>query len=298
MKEYFELKVYSRKDFSDDNQIQLRTVDMSPDEYSELIQAEEINGRFSEELLNLLCNYDDGFLEPDKCDVYEPIKERFNCSNLRLPIRWLSQLGSQLLIEKKHKFEYIGVFNNRRIPKMWSDDFHLSDNYDDPFLLSEISFHIHKKILDEKPLEYLVDFFRFLFNKMNGEYGYLAIEDEIHTRHNFNFLKDGVEFSEYKGLEIDDCLPGVYWLTAFGKTITEFLDSEFFKKPPCYKVLDQRDGVFIFKTAEHPNYYETDLERSYTIIESFNQSFFFDRRFPDKIYETPFTTKNSNNSSS
>lgn len=289
MKEYFELKIYSCKDFSDDDQISLRNEDLSPEDFSKRIENIDISGEFSERILNLLCDYDRGYFKPLTCDVYEPITEEFTCRDIKLPVRWISQLGSQLLLRRKGR--YIGRLENRRVPKIWSDGFSLSNDYDDPFFLSEITFSIDKNILKEKSLGYLIDFFRFLFKEANGEYGYLATENEIEFNHEVHYVKEGVEFSEYKGLEIDDCLPGVFWLTAFGERVVNFLDIGKLINTPCNKILDCQDDLFVFKMGESPNYYKENPEFSLRVIEYFDKNFFFDRRDPDKDYQMPFANR-------
>ncbi|MBU0985148.1 MAG: hypothetical protein KKA42_14835, partial [candidate division Zixibacteria bacterium] len=68
----------------------------------------------AERLLKFVAEYDSGFYCPEKCDVYEPVREVFNPADLSDPVRWLSQASGRVLIKKTKPFRYEGYVENHR----------------------------------------------------------------------------------------------------------------------------------------------------------------------------------------
>jgi hypothetical protein len=148
-------------------------------EYSEAVQRmEKISSANSKSILEFFINYDNGFFLPEKCDAYEPIREKFDTHNLNPPLRWLSQPGSALYLKKIKPYKFEGVIENERIAPIWEDrDSPLSLSAIDPYYLSYIWLHIDEKLTELKSEDYLFEFFNDLFKMVNGEYGFIKNAD-------------------------------------------------------------------------------------------------------------------------
>lgn len=97
---YIQLKILSRIDFSDIRLLELIKMRPTVGEYSKALQQLEISNNNSRSILEFIANYDNGYFLPEKCNAYEPIKEKFDLKNLAAPISWLSQPGSAVYLKK------------------------------------------------------------------------------------------------------------------------------------------------------------------------------------------------------
>src|SRR5277367_2289628 len=97
-----QITVYTKQDFSDEQIIDFlsNNPNISPKDYSVFLKNINYNSQLAINILTFISNYENGFLKPDLCDAYEPIREKFDERNLRNPIRWLSQPGSAFYFKK------------------------------------------------------------------------------------------------------------------------------------------------------------------------------------------------------
>ncbi len=178
-KKYFELRILSRIDYTDERINILRESKPSIDSYSNNIQQLSISSENSKKILDFFIRYDNGFFMPEKCDAYEPIREKFNQNDLSEPLRWLSQPGSALYIKKNKKFKYEGVIENHCLALVWDENgMPLSKNKEsfskrDPYYLSEIKLFIDYNLTNLKSKDYLINFFNKLYLIVYGEYGFV-----------------------------------------------------------------------------------------------------------------------------
>ncbi len=183
---YYQIKINSRIDFTSPEIRELRERKPSSIEYSDSIREISITSVNSRNILEFFAKYDNGFFIPEKCDAYEPIREKFDPTNLAAPIRWLSQPGCAVYFKKIKPFKYEGVIENNCLALVWDENgIPLSINKDtyykrDPYFLSEIKLFIDYRITKIKSMEYLIEFFNELLILINGEYGFIKdAEDNI-----------------------------------------------------------------------------------------------------------------------
>lgn len=180
---YFQLKILTKINFTDVRLLELRESKPSPKEYSSNIQQLEISNNNSKNILKFIANYDNGFFLPEKCDAYEPIREKFNPNDLKAPISWLSQPGCAVYLKKIKPLKFEGVIENHCLAMVWDENgVPLSMNKGsyaerDPYYLGEIWLHIDEKIIKLKSQNYLFEFFLKLFENIKGEYGFIKSSD-------------------------------------------------------------------------------------------------------------------------
>jgi hypothetical protein len=172
---YYQIKIFTRIDFTDIRLLELMEKKPTPKEYSDAIQLINISSNNSQHILEFIANYDNGFLLPEKCDAYEPIREKFDPHNLSAPISWLSQPGSAVYLKKIKPFKYEGVIENQRFAPIWEDGSKfLTPKVKEPNHLGYIWLQIDENILKLKSQDYFFVFFNDLFNAIIGEYGYIT----------------------------------------------------------------------------------------------------------------------------
>lgn len=140
------LKVKSKKDLTDLNLLELKFKEnLSINEYSEFIQSNIIESFNSEELIHAIVSFKDGLLLPNKCDAHEPIREKFDKLQLERPVKWMSQPGSALYLEKNKGIKYICEISNKRFAPIWQKGILLKPKTKEPEDLCEIIFNFEYK---------------------------------------------------------------------------------------------------------------------------------------------------------
>lgn len=171
---YYELKIFTRIDFTDSCLLELIEKRPVLNEYISAIQRDDISSVNSQRILEFIANYDSGFFLPDKCDTCEPIRESFNAKDLKKPISWLSQPGSAVYLKKIKPFKYEGVIENERNAPIWEDrNAPLSIGVKVPYYLGYIWLHVDERIIKLKSKEYFFEFFKKLYENIQGEYGFI-----------------------------------------------------------------------------------------------------------------------------
>ena len=181
---YFQLKILTRINFTDVRLLELREKKPTVKEYTFNIQQLQIANNNSKNILEFIANYDNGYFLPEKCNAYEPIKEKFDLKNLAAPISWLSQPGCAVYLKKIKPFKYEGVIENHCLAMVWDENgVPLSidkGTYEerDPYYLGEVWLHLDEKIIKLRSEEYLFEFFNKLFENIKGEYGFIKNHEE------------------------------------------------------------------------------------------------------------------------
>lgn len=171
---YFEIKIFTNNDFTDPYLLKLIKKKPGLNEYLSLIQDLNISSHNSKTILEFISNYDNFFFLPDKCDTAEPIRDKFKIENLNDPISWLSQPGGAVYLKKIKPFKYEGVIENERLMPIWDEtNKFLPGNTNESNYLGYIWLHIDEKIVKLKSEEYVLIFFKKLFESINGAYGFI-----------------------------------------------------------------------------------------------------------------------------
>jgi len=184
---HFQLKILTKLNFTDNRLLVLREKKPSSDIYSGIMQQTgDISSDNSKNILKFIANYDNGFFLPEKCDAYEPIREKFDPKNLNAPSRWLSQPGCAVYLKKIKPFKFEGVIENHCLAMVWDENgIPLSVKKGtyaerDPYYLGEVWLHIDEKLIKLKSDIYLFEFFSKLYKTIDGEYGFIK-NHEGHT---------------------------------------------------------------------------------------------------------------------
>jgi len=176
---YYFLNIFSKTNYTSKEILAFREQKPLSKEYSTFIQNMKIYSENSQRLLEFFVNFHNGYILPEKCDAYEPIRESFNSNDLSAPNRWLSQPGCAVYLKKKSPFKLEGVIENNCLAMVWDEKgIPLSINKEsyskrDPYYLSEIKLHIDYKLEKLKSKDFIIEMFNELYEISLGEYGQL-----------------------------------------------------------------------------------------------------------------------------
>lgn len=288
--QYLKIEIFSRLDLSSKEALQIRDMKLAPEQESHLSQETTFYSEASDRLLTFMAKYDTGFFCPEKCDVYEPIREIFDPNDLSEPIQWLSQPSGCVNLKKTRPFSYTGFIENHRFSNHWIDNNKIPEpRRPDPVFLTEWCLWIHTKILKLKGMEYLIEFFKELFTVSQGEYGFLAMEDE-YKKKNFLITKEKTGTLErFVGDNLERSLPGIYWANIFGNNYVNWFGRSKFKSLPCHHEEELSDGGYLILSAQDPSLYnEVETQISEKVITDYlGRGAFFDIENPDRICNVP-----------
>lgn len=205
---YFIVQLFSRVDFSDINLLNFKrekNINLTIKEYSAFLTSNRIESESSRDLINFFIEYDNGALMPEKCDAYEPIKDKFNKEDISGPLRWLSQPGGGIFFRRTSVIKYIGKVENHRFAPLWQGGEFLKPKAEEPKFLGEIVLRIDIGVLKKKPSDYLFNLLKQLANRVSASYGLVALEGE--------YIKMQDEIAK---IDANYILPGVFWINYFG----------------------------------------------------------------------------------
>ncbi|WP_455498227.1 hypothetical protein [Coprobacter sp.] len=83
--------------------------DFTEDKISEFFKSiwEDAYNEYSAKIIKFFVEYKDGVIIPDKCGITDPVKEKFDKSNISVPVAWLSYPGTKMILEKKRKYKAV-----------------------------------------------------------------------------------------------------------------------------------------------------------------------------------------------
>lgn len=284
------LQVYSRRDATSEDFLTLRKEKISAIEFSRRSRQMEFRSEYARDLLKFIATYDSTFYCPEKCDVYEPLREVFDPCDQSEPIQWLSQAGGRVLVKKTKPFRYEGFVENMRNVQIWEDGSPTPRPLPtERVFLTEWCLWLGLKLLTLKSLDQLIQFFIDLYLVSDGDYGSLTMEED-HKNKNYLITPMGKWAShKFVGDKLEYCLPGVYFGNIFGKLYVDWFGTDRFVSLPCHTLSELSDGSYYVQSSADLFYYRNPegarLDRQ--IIEYLGTEAFFDIRDPARVYDVP-----------
>ena len=285
------LQIFSRLDLTSEKNLKLRDMNLSPKEYSRRWKETEFESEGSKRLLRFIADYDNGFFCPEKCDVYEPVREIFDPDNLRDPVRWLSQTSGMVMFKKSKLFRYEGFVENRRFPNFWvAGNEKPEPRSADPIFLTEWCLWLRVKLLKLKSIEYVRRFFIELALVSEADFGFMTMQED-HEKKNYLITKeDGQIVSQrFVGDNLEVCLPGVYWGNIFGKLYVDWFGEKKFLTLPCYLKEKLPGGSYYVQSSDDLYYFDKPkaINHDKAIRKHLNARAFFDIRYPKRRCDVP-----------
>lgn len=262
---YFVIHLFTAIDFSDKSLLDFkvtRGADLTAKEYSSYLRTNKIGSERSRELIDFLIKFDDGAFLPERCDAYEPVKDKFTPEDISGPVRWLSQPGGAVFFRKTKKLKYQGKVENHRFAPVWQEGIFVKPKVHEPFFLGEILLYVEVGALKKKRFDYLYDFLLGLARSVRATYGFVTLD--------VDYLGRQKEVSEFQKR---NKLPGIFWINYFGTDLISAFRKEALNQalPKTKKFLyDDRDLIFIL--SEDPK--DSQYVNASDIISTLGKDFF------------------------
>jgi hypothetical protein len=183
---------YTVKDFTDKllASFLAENSSLSIEDYSNYIQNTLIGSPFSSDAIGFIASYDNGFLKPDKCDAYEPIRDKFDADNTLQPVKWLSQPGGAVFFLKRNSYK--SVFENLRFTPVWQDGIIVPPSAKESEFIGEIRFYINQGFFKKKELTYWINFLKSLSKLLSASYAYIDVNND--SEFTFSKMEDVYNF--------------------------------------------------------------------------------------------------------
>lgn len=248
--QYFIVQLFTQTDFSDASLLKFKREKdaiLTTKEYSTYLMSNKIESEISHKLIKFFVEYDNGVLMPERCDAYEPIKDKFDKDNLTGPLRWLSQPGGAIFCKKTKGIKYVGRIENHRFAPVWQEGKIVKPKVGEPKFLGEIALYFETRSLKGKRFDYLFDFLQQLARVINATYGLVAFEGERANKQ--------VEVTKPSE---DNRLPGIFWINYFGPEYVALFGASRLNHVSSMSKRFNRENDFTFMISEDPYHYLSD----------------------------------------
>lgn len=217
----------------------------------------------------------DKLFVPTRFDTKEPVRKVYQKHDLSEPIKTLSGYPEHLygdIFIKGDKFKFLARFNwSKSIISTWQ------------IYLAEVFFS------QPSHTEKFIQFITELCTHFNIIYGGASPDEDWDAKHwLISELPDGGSYHKKLGLSLEKCLPGIYWLTIFGKELVEFFGREKIHSLPFYRVTDLDNGGILIVLREKPfdSSLSERLRHDSEVMEFLGYEYFFDINNIKKVCKT------------
>jgi len=226
------------------------------------------------EQIAAMSNFAGGLMRPDKCGEFEPIKKRFDLSDVRDPIRWLAKPHGEFLYQKGRPIQARGaMWNLSRSPGARFPAGPFTNYWTGQF---------DGKWANRVGIAKVEAFLAEMFRVTGADFGLLTTEVDLRAKN-----RPANSYS-YAGMDLETGVPGLYWINFFSAELAGWLGiSDFSERLASLRRLD--GGSVSLKFCDSPDDCRSleTLGKQRAAIEWLGPRKFFDVRFPDRTAETP-----------
>jgi len=260
----------------------------------ELYSQEPLGPANAEAQILALSMFEEGLFRPEKCDVHEPVRERFNPEDVAEPVRWLSQPGGQFTFRRNKPTRVQGYISNLQYREISARNnkggpwVSIKPRFPEPVFLTRWVVWLDSAVAREDTAV-LGRFLVRMFQVSMSEYGFLTTEED-HRKKNFQVTQDGSSTLErYVGTNPADGVPGLYWMNLFGPSYADWLGREKLRLAPgIHQSLP--DGSEFIKFGEVPvTCSSPEIHKQQRDVRiALGEEKFFDIENPERRVQSPF----------
>lgn len=171
----------------------------------------------------------DETLRPERFGLGEPVRRRFADEGIESAVRLSLDSGISLMLARVSKPKFI-------VDMDWRPEKGLDPR---PFPWG-CTVWLHLSAGDQRAL----NLFRFIVRHVEPAFGFVSTEEDHRDKHFIIFDDIGGRAEMYVGQDVEDTLPGVYWVTYFGPWAAEKIGKERFADLKAEKV-ESIDGGYL-----------------------------------------------------
>lgn len=264
----------------------------------ELFSDRQLTHQVARNQITTLSTFANGLFRPDRCDVYEPIREPFELTNIDRPVSWLTRPTGQFMYKKGKPAHILGWISNRVPGEVWVSEgtgkpAHRVENRQTPRFINTWTMYFDGRWAKKTGIEQIRQLALELFRISESEFGFLTTLEDLDSK-NYLITQMGAGRSmRYEGKDPEFGIPGLYWMTFFGPQLARTLSLDKLNQHPVSVQKLPRNAAFLqFGDTPDTCQNETTLSEQREIIEILGVEMFFDIRTPERALVSPFQTDN------
>ncbi len=197
----------------------------------------------------------------------EPIRQSFNEKGVECATETWIENGMGLMLKRKSRHKFVADID-------WREEKGLDQR---PFPWS-CRVWLDRKAGDNLALE----FFRFLIKYFEPAFGHLSTANQDRSKHFVSVESSVGSIEQYVGLDIEDKLPGIYWITYFGDWAVERIGERKFDSLSFAECEKTNSGILLraYPSSEEIGS-KTANESENLILQHLGKSHFFNKSLFD-----------------
>jgi hypothetical protein len=221
-----------------------------------------------------LSDFAGGLMRPDKCGEFEPIRTPFNPTDITGPIRWLAKPHGEFFYRKGRPLQLCG--------EMWNLTHSPSARFPSPPFTNYWTGQFDGKWAHRVGIEKVEDFLVEMFRVTGSDFGILTTEIDLRAKN-----RPPNSYS-YAGMDLETCVPGLYWINLFSAEYAGWLDLDHLPKELA-TLKHLSNGAASLRFCDSPDQCRSVevLQKQRTAMEWLGSEKFFDIQFPDRKAVTP-----------
>ena len=239
-----------------------------------LFSRRSLTDSLAREQIAALSSFGDGFMRPDKCSEFEPIRTTFDPADISKPVQWLAKPHGEFFYQKGRPIHIAG--------QMWNLTHSPAARFPSPVFANYWTAQFDGKWANRVGIEKIQEFVLEMFRVTGADFGFLTSEIDQNAKN-----QPGKNCS-YKGLDPAAGVPGLYWINLFSDSYADWLGLRELPRELALREKLAGGGLSLkfCNSAEDCRSLEV-LQKQRTAIEWLGPQRFFDIRFPERKPEVP-----------
>jgi hypothetical protein len=224
--------------------------------------------------IDTLVNFDGGIVCPDKWGNFEPLKTPFDAGDMSIPVKRLAEPQGQFFYRKGKPIQVQGEIWNRTLPP--------TSRFPSPLFANYWTGRFKGKWVDRVGLQRVQECVHQMFRASGADFGFLTTEIDKEAK---NTNSDSYS---YQGMNLEDGVPGLYWLNLFSNGFAHWLGVDTFPRELAETTWSDERGMSIMFAASPDRCRDIDvLQKQRAAIEWLGSERFFDVHSPSRKLLSP-----------
>jgi len=234
---------------------------------------------------------------PERCDVYEPLREKFDPEHIEEPIRWLTTRGGDFKFRRTRPVGIFGYLENRLFSPTWIRHGkkgpweELKPKVPEPIFCTHWVVWINRTAALKLGVDFLEDFLLTIYHASESDYGFLTAEEDHKDKNYLRYDADDPIGGKFVGDDPEEGIPGLYWMNLFGPLYVNWFGKERFEGLPSTATKFLPDGSVFIQFGNSPDAWSSGevVAQQRKAIAILGQQAFFDISRASRKLETPFS---------
>jgi hypothetical protein len=222
----------------------------------------------------ILVNFDGGIVCPDKWGTFEPLKTPFDAGDMSIPVKKLAEPHGDFLYRKGKPIQVQGEIWNRTHPP--------TARFPSPLFTNYWTGRFDGNWVDRVGLQRVQECVHQMFRASGADFGFLTTEVDKKAKNTT------AQVFSYMGMNLEDGVPGLYWLNLFSHGFAHWLGGDTFPRELAETTFSDESGISIVFAASPQRCRDIEvLQKQRAAIEWLGSEKFFNIHSPNRKLHPP-----------